>query len=72
MDYGRRTKEIGRYRKLYKWICFQTERTVLSIDNGKSFICLSESRIGLEAAVLKLSAVTYGEYCPEVNKSFSF
>lgn len=29
----------------------------------------NEPRIDLNAAVLKLSTVTYGDYCPEENKA---
>ena len=40
-----------------------------SIENGKSFVCDSVARVGDWPAVLKLSAVTYGYYCPEENKA---
>lgn len=40
-----------------------------SIENGKSFVCNSVNREGDWPAVLKLSAVTYGFYCPEENKA---
>ena len=40
-----------------------------SIDNGKSFVCDTVARVGENPAILKLSAVTYGVYKPEENKS---
>lgn len=51
------------------WPLVKLDDCLLSIDNGKSFVCSNEPRIGLNPAVLKLSAVTYGEYCPEENKA---
>ena len=39
------------------------------IDNGKSFTCDVQARIGEHPAILKLSAVTYGDYRPEENKA---
>lgn len=39
------------------------------IENGKSFVCDSEARQGEWPAILKLSAVTYGFYCPKENKA---
>ena len=38
------------------------------IDSGKSLNCEGHPRSGDHPAVLKLSAVTYGEYDPEENK----
>ena len=40
-----------------------------NIDNGKSFVCEAVTRVGENPAILKLSAVTYGAYKPEENKS---
>ena len=39
------------------------------IDNGKSYVCGNDSRIGNSPAILKLSAVTYGIYKPDENKA---
>ena len=39
------------------------------IENGKSFVCDSQARQGEWPAILKLSAVTYGFYCPKENKA---
>lgn len=39
------------------------------IENGKSFVCDSNSRTGKQPGVLKLSAATYGIYKPEENKA---
>lgn len=39
------------------------------IDNGKSFICDVQARTGDHPAILRLSAVTYGDYRPEENKA---
>jgi type I restriction enzyme S subunit len=38
------------------------------IDSGKSIVCESHPRSGDFPAILKLSAVTYGEFIPEENK----
>ena len=40
-----------------------------SIDNGKSYICDNGYRSGNNPAILKLSAVTYGIYKPDENKT---
>lgn len=42
---------------------------LVSIDNGYSYVCANEARLGNEPAILKLSAVTYGDYRPEENKA---
>ena len=42
---------------------------LVSIDNGYSYVCANEARLGNEPAILKLSAVTYGDYHPEENKA---
>lgn len=42
---------------------------LIGIDNGKSFVCENNPRIGNAPAILKLSAVTYGIYKPEENKA---
>lgn len=44
---------------------------LLSIDNGKSFVCENTARTGEVPAILKLSAVTYGIYKPEENKTIT-
>ncbi len=77
-------KELKRYDELIKArfvemfgnpICNQKEWSVkklsqclTSIDNGKSFVCATNSRVNNKSALLKLSAVTYGYYNPEENK----
>lgn len=42
---------------------------VTSIDNGYSYVCANEARLGNKPAILKLSAVTYGDFHPEENKA---
>ena len=42
---------------------------LVSLENGKSYVCDSISRTGINPAILKLSAVTYGRYDPDENKS---
>ncbi|MFC7485420.1 restriction endonuclease subunit S [Knoellia sp. CPCC 206453] len=43
---------------------------LVSIENGRSPVCEPRPRIGDEYGVLKLGAVTYGEYRPSENKAF--
>lgn len=42
---------------------------LLSIENGKSFVCSNDTRQGENPAILKLSAVTYGVYQQHENKA---
>lgn len=53
----------------YHWNILQLGKCIKSIDNGKSFVCNNNPRIGNAPAILKLSAVTYGVYKPEENKA---
>ena len=50
------------------WKLNKLENVTSNIENGTSFICENTSREGLFPAMLKLSAVTYGEYREEENK----
>jgi type I restriction enzyme S subunit len=52
-----------------RWSVCALEECLVSIENGKSFVCSNEARQGILPAVLKLSAATYGEYHPEENKA---
>jgi len=52
-----------------RWETKKIGECLSGIDSGKSFVCSNEPRTGVDAAVLKLSAVTYGEYYPEENKA---
>lgn len=52
-----------------KWDTPYLSDCLLSIDNGKSFVCENYCRTGDYPAVLKLSAATYGYYNPEENKA---
>jgi type I restriction enzyme S subunit len=51
------------------WEVKPLSECLLSIDNGKSFVCDSKSRDDTQPAILKLSAVTYGQYRPYENKA---
>ena len=51
------------------WDTFRLGDCLKRIDNGKSFICKGRARIGEQPAILKLSAVTYGDYRPDENKA---
>jgi len=42
---------------------------LISIENGKSFVCENFSRKGTYPAILKLSAVTYGYFQEDENKA---
>ena len=42
---------------------------LLSIENGKSFVCSNDMRQEENPAILKLSAVTYGVYQQDENKA---
>lgn len=44
---------------------------LFGIENGKSFVCENEPRIGTNPAILKLSAVTYGFFQPNENKALA-
>lgn len=52
-----------------KWETRKLGECLNSIDNGKSYVCANESRVGDNPAILKLSAVTYGIYRPDENKA---
>lgn len=52
-----------------KWKEMPLKECLYSIDNGKSFVCANEPRQGDWPAILKLSAVTYGDFRPKENKS---
>lgn len=52
-----------------KWDEIPLKECLYSIDNGKSFVCANEPRRGDWPAILKLSAVTYGDFRPKENKS---
>lgn len=52
-----------------KWKEMPLKECLYSIDNGKSFVCANEPRQGDCPAILKLSAVTYGDFRPKENKS---
>lgn len=51
------------------WDIVTFDDCLRNIENGKSFVCDADSRIGSEPAILKLSAATYGFYIPEENKA---
>ena len=51
------------------WETFKLGECLKRIDNGKSFTCDVQARTGECPAILKLSAVTYGDYRPEENKA---
>ena len=51
------------------WETFKLGECLKRIDNGKSFTCDVQARTGECPAILKLSAVTYGDYRPEENKT---
>ena len=51
------------------WNKVELAECLINIENGKSFVCDSEPRIGEKPAVLKLSAATYGYYQPHENKA---
>ena len=51
------------------WKLMTLNNCLFSIENGKSFVCSDSVREGDKPAILKLSAVTYGEYHPEENKA---
>ena len=50
------------------WPLVALRDCLYGIDSGKSLNCEGHPRSGEMPAVLKLSAVTYGEYDPEENK----
>ena len=52
----------------HAWPLVKLSNCLLRIDSGKSITCESFSRTGSLPAVLKLSAVTYGEFNPAENK----
>lgn len=51
------------------WKKVHLKDCLYSIENGKSFVCANEPRQGDWPAILKLSAVTYGDYRSEENKA---
>ena len=52
-----------------KWKVEKLENHLISIENGKSFVCSDSKRKGKYPAILKLSAVTYGDYNQNENKA---
>lgn len=50
------------------WPLIPLKECLYGIDSGKSLTCEGHPRAGENPAVLKLSAVTYGEYNSEENK----
>ncbi len=52
-----------------KWKVENLGDCLSSIENGKSFVCSDSKRLGKYPAILKLSAVTYGEYNQYENKA---
>ena len=52
-----------------EWAMPEFGNSLIGIENGKSFVCQNEQRKNDYPAVLKLSAVTYGEYRPWENKA---
>jgi len=52
-----------------KWKVETLGSNLIAIDNGKSFVCSDSMRKGKYPAILKLSAVTYGEYNQYENKA---
>lgn len=52
-----------------KWKVETLGSHLITIDNGKSFVCSDSIRKGEYPAILKLSAVTYGEYNQNENKA---
>ena len=52
-----------------KWKVESLGDCLISIENGKSFVCSDSMRKGKYPAILKLSAVTYGEYNQYENKA---
>ena len=50
------------------WPLVSLKDCLVAIDSGKSITCENYPRTGDLPAILKLSAVTYGEYQPEENK----
>lgn len=52
-----------------RWSLVELSYCLSKIDNGKSLVCDAKSRQGNWPAILKLSAVTYGDYQPEENKA---
>ena len=55
-------------RNPMQWDTYPLEECLERIDNGKSFICSDKPRTDNNPAILKLSAVTYGDYRPHENK----
>ena len=53
----------------FGWDRLSLDKCLESIDNGKSFVCDNNPRVGDAPAILKLSAATYGIYKAEENKA---
>lgn len=53
------------------WKVDRLSTVVINIENGKSFVCENFSRVDEYPAILKLSAVTYGEYNSNENKALT-
>lgn len=56
-------------RNPMKWNTYQLSDCLDRIDNGKSLVCLNNPRKARQPAILKLSAVSYGNYRPSENKA---
>lgn len=54
-----------------QWELKELRECLINIENGKSFVCETNSRVGDFPAILKLSAATYGIYRPEENKALT-
>lgn len=52
-----------------KWETEELSKLLVSIENGKSFVCENYARESFYPAILKLSAVTYGVYNSFENKA---
>lgn len=51
------------------WTTKKLDRVILSINAGKSITGINRPKEGEEIGVLKVSAVTYGDFKPEKNKA---
>lgn len=51
------------------WKVEELSKSLVNIENGKSFVCENYNREGSYPAILKLSAVTYGVYNSFENKA---
>ena len=53
------------------WKVEELSKSLINIENGKSFVCENYRRKGEYPAILKLSAVTYGVYNALENKALT-